>query len=831
MKQHKPLIKALTMSSLFLLDKAYAETFDTSLMAGKSRESDLSRFYANSEIPAGKQDVDIYVNNTWKGRYSLVFGGVKDDIKISYEDSALLGINMGGLPAAQPGADSLQVSQLVQGGSFILDISTLSLKLTVPQSYVNRSEAGYVDPKFWDHGVPAFLFGYNAMHYSIQSKKGGSSSDELYSGLDFGINFAGWQFRENSSLRKSSSENLKYQKNTRYLQKNIASITSNFKLGDFYSEGDLFDSIRVRGVALTSDINMLPNSKQGFSPIVRGVAQTNALVKVIQNGSVVYQESVPPGAFTFDNIQPTGSAGDLTVVVHEADGREQSFSVPFSAVPNMLKEGISQYSLVAGKVNQTNTDYNPDFVQGTLRYGLNNLLTGYAGTTLSNDYRAYLLGSGLNLPIGAVSVDVTQSNTQLKNQSKSGQSVRVSYSKFLDVTATNFTLAAYRYSTEGYYSFSDAIYSQDGYRELERQINDYRDRLDEDDAPILDLNTWDALRSARPRNTFNLSLNQRLKDNWGTIFFSGTQRDYWTNNTKSREYQFGYTNVVGEVNYSISANRVRNSNRDEETRFYLSMTMPFDIAGNRVYLNSGASLVDSRYQQSNISVSGNALESNRLSYTMAASNQNGGDNTASVNTSYRSNVATVGASYGESSDYRQTGLGARGSIVMIPGHILASNEIGSTMMVVEAPKAKGLMVNGDQSIVTNKEGLALVPYATPYRLNSVTLSDTGNSSGAEIVGNIANTVPFAGTVNLVKFETDQRQSYTVQARKTDGGPLPFGAEVLDKTGQSVGFVGQASVLYIKSEEKPEHLEVRLSNGNCIIREQNLVTNTSQKVCR
>jgi len=420
---------------------------------------------------------------------------------------------------------------------------------------------------------------------------------------------------------------------------------------------------------------------------------------------------------------------------------------------------------------------------------------------------------------------------QLKNQSKSGQSVRVSYSKFLDVTDTNFTLAAYRYSTEGYYSFSDAIYSQEGYRELEKQINDYRNRLDEDNAPILDLNTWDALRSARPRNTFNLSLNQRLNDNWGTVFFSGTQRDYWTNNTKSREYQMGYTNAVGQVNYSLSANRVRNSNRDEETRFYLSMTMPFDIAGNRAYLNSGASLVDSRYQQSNVSVSGNALESNRLSYTVAASNQNGGNNTASVNTSYRSNVSTVGASYGESSDYRQTGLGARGSIVMIPGHILASNEIGSTMMVVEAPKAKGLMVNGDQSIVTNKDGLALVPYATPYRLNSVTLSDSGNSSGAEIIGNIANTVPFAGTVNHVKFETDQRQSYTVQARKADGGPLPFGAEVLDKSGESIGFIGQASVLYIKSEEKPDYLEVRLSDGSCIIRSSETTTSTFTHICK
>ncbi|WP_277761066.1 fimbria/pilus outer membrane usher protein [Pseudomonas sp. A34-9] len=830
MKPHKTFIKVLTVSSLFLLDKAYAETFDTSLMAGKSRESDLSRFYSSSEIPAGKQDIDIYVNSIWKGRYSLVFGEVKDDIKISYEDSELLGINMNGLPVARSAADNLQISELVQGGSFLLDISTLSLKLTVPQSYVNRSEAGYVDPKFWDQGVPAFLFGYNAMHYSAQSKNGGSSSDDLYSGLDFGINFAGWQFRESSSLRKRSSENFKYQNNTRYLQKNIASITSNFKLGDFYSAGDLFDSIRVRGVSLTSDINMLPNSKQGFSPIVRGVAQTNALVKVIQNGNVVYQESVPPGAFTFDNIQPTGSAGDLTVVVREADGREQSFTVPFSAVPNMLKEGISKYSLVAGKVNQTNTDYNPGFMQGTLQYGFNNLLTGYAGTTLSNDYRAYLVGSGLNLPIGAVSVDVTQSNTQLKNQSKSGQSVRVSYSKFLDVTATNFTLAAYRYSTEGYYSFSDAIYSQEGYRQLERQINDYRSRLDEDEAPILDLNTWDALRNARPRNTFNLSLNQRLNDNWGSVFFSGTQRDYWTNNTKSREYQFGYTNAVGEVNYSLSANRVRNSNRDEETRFYLSMTMPFDIAGSRAYLNSGASLVDSRYQQSNVSVSGNALESNRLSYTVAGSNQNGGNNTASVNTSYRSNVSTVGASYAESSDYRQTGLGARGSIVMIPGHVLASNEVGSTMMVVEAPKAEGLMVNGDQSIVTNKDGLALVPYATPYRLNSVTLSDSGNSSGAEIIGNIANAVPFAGTVNHVKFETDQRQSYIVQARKADGGPLPFGAEVLDKTGQSIGFIGQASVLYIKSEVKPEYLEVRLKSGSCILRKPDLTTTTTQNTC-
>ncbi|WP_268605477.1 fimbria/pilus outer membrane usher protein, partial [Escherichia coli] len=92
--------------------------------------------------------------------------------------------------------------------------------------------------------------------------------------------------------------------NTRYVQRGFAAIKSNLTMGDFYSPGDLFDSIRVRGGALASDINMRPNSQQGFSPIVRGVAQSNALVKVLQNGNLIYQENVPPGAFTLDNILP-----------------------------------------------------------------------------------------------------------------------------------------------------------------------------------------------------------------------------------------------------------------------------------------------------------------------------------------------------------------------------------------------------------------------------------------------------------------------------------------------------------------------------------------------
>lgn len=832
MKLNKKALSLLTASSFLMLENASAIEFDTSLLAGSSRESDLSRFYINSDMPAGTQEVDIYVNNNWKGRYSLNFGETRDDINISYQDAALLGIDMADLPAPEDERAMLPIASLVRGGSTELDVGSLSLRLTVPQSHVLRSEAGYVDPKFWDRGVSALMLGYNTTYYRVKSKQGGKEvTDDFYTGLESGVNLAGWQFRDNSSYRKASGQDGKWQNNTRYVQKGFAGIKSNFTAGDFYSPGELFDSVRMRGVSLASDINMRPNSQQGFSPVVHGVAQTNALVKVIQSGNVVYQENVPPGAFVLDNIQPTGSAGDLLVVVKEADGREQSFTVPFSAVPNMLKQGVNKYSLLVGEVKQSNTDYQPGFVQGTLQYGFNNLVTGYAGGIISDDYRSYLLGSGWNLPIGAVSLDVTHANTSLKDRRESGQSFRIAYSKFLDATATNFTLAAYRYSTKGYYSFSDAIYAHEGYRQFEKRFNDRRENEEGGESADLDMNTWDALRSARPRNTFNLNLNQRLDDGWGTVYFSGTQRDYWTQNGKSREYQLGYSNAYGKVSYNVSASRVRNASQQEETRYYFSVSLPLAMFDTPAYLSSGMTATNSRYQQSNISLSGNALESNRLSYAVAASNQRGGNNMGSANVAYRASFSTLGASYSESSSYRQAGLSTRGSLVAIPWHVLASNEFGNTMTVVEAPKAAGLMVNGDESIVTNGAGLALVPYATPYRENSVTLSDTGNSSGAEIIGNIANSVPYAGAVNYLRFETDQRQSYTLRAYKHDGKPLPFGAEVLDDAGESIGYIGQASMLYLRADREPKALTVRLRNGSCRIERPALAPDAAPGVCQ
>lgn len=69
------------------------------------------------------------------------------------------------------------------------------------------------------------------------------------------------------------------------------------------SNGTIFDSLGFRGIKLESD-NMLPDSMRGFAPTIKGIANSNAIVTVKQNSFVIYQISVPPGAFEIKDLMP-----------------------------------------------------------------------------------------------------------------------------------------------------------------------------------------------------------------------------------------------------------------------------------------------------------------------------------------------------------------------------------------------------------------------------------------------------------------------------------------------------------------------------------------------
>ncbi len=58
---------------------------------------------------------------------------------------------------------------------------------------------------------------------------------------------------------------------------------------------------------LKSDSDMLPDSER-LCPIIRGSAHSNAQVVVRQNGYIIYQNTVAPGAFEINDLYPPAAA-------------------------------------------------------------------------------------------------------------------------------------------------------------------------------------------------------------------------------------------------------------------------------------------------------------------------------------------------------------------------------------------------------------------------------------------------------------------------------------------------------------------------------------------
>lgn len=341
-------------------------------------------------------------------------------------------------------------------------------------------------------------------------------------------------------------------------------LLGTLRAGDQYTSSEIFDSVRFTGVRLFRDMQMLPNSKQNFTPLVQGIAQTNALVTIEQNGFVVYQKEVPPGPFSIADLQLAGGGADLDVTVREADGSINTWLVPYASVPNMLQPGVSKYDFSAGRSHIEGADNQADFTQISYQYGLNNLLTLYGGTMLSNHYNAFTLGTGWNTRIGAISLDATRAHSKQDNGDVfDGQSYQIAYNKYLTQTLTRFGLAAYRYSSQDYRTFNDHVWAnnKNNYRRDKNDVYDIADYYQNDFGR---------------KNTFSANVSQSLPEGWGAVSLSALWRDYWGRSGTSKDYQISYSNTFQKINYTLSASQTYDEDHNEDKRFNLFISIPFD---------------------------------------------------------------------------------------------------------------------------------------------------------------------------------------------------------------------------------------------------------------
>lgn len=161
------------IASLFAEALAAEETFDTNFMFGGMKGVKDSHYqFTDDALVAGEYNLDVYVNNKWRGKYDLTVKEQPGESCLSLSQLQQLGIKTEGLNKKAQ-AQCITLRQAVQGGKYHFDISTLTLELSVPQAFVDELEEGYASPESWDRGVNAFYTSYYASQYYSDYKSAG----------------------------------------------------------------------------------------------------------------------------------------------------------------------------------------------------------------------------------------------------------------------------------------------------------------------------------------------------------------------------------------------------------------------------------------------------------------------------------------------------------------------------------------------------------------------------------------------------------------------------------------------------------------------------------
>ncbi|WP_201314146.1 fimbria/pilus outer membrane usher protein [Dyella sp. EPa41] len=761
---------------------------------------------ATASMDVGQLRLDVSIPQESLRRQAR--GYVSPDLWDQGKAAFLLGYNFNAYSLDQSYSGSR-----TQAGGTAVGIDGSQVQVQGSQYYTPGPGGNYVPSATGD-----YMLGTHGQYVPVQRgtfvpmQRGGYSSNDInaYLGLNLGINVMGWRIRSQETTQwDQRTGRTQWTNINTTATHDITRWKAQFTVGDGYTQGVVFDTTPFRGITLYSDDRMLPDSQQGYAPVVRGTANTQARVEVRQSGNLLYQTTVAPGAFVINDLYATGYGGDLTVTVFEADGSVHGFLVPYSAVPMLLRPGISRWAITDGQVHNTALrNDKPYFVEGTYQRGINNGLTLYGGaqSTYRNLYHAYLGGAAINTPIGAFALDVTHSNTTFKGAtSLSGYSTRVSYSKVIPSAGTTFALASYRYSNGNFLSLSDAVITQDLMASM------HTSKLD-------------AVSLMRSKQRLNVTVNQNFGDRYGQLYFNGSRNTYWQGMPSATTYQLGYNNSYRRVSFGITAGRTyttgpmyNGSHYDNQFGVNLSIPLGGPSSRSAPMLQFSAMHDDVMGDSDRAGVSGTFGKDNQFNYGASASYSDYGNRrsqtTGSGNLGWQAPYASLNGSYSYSNHYQQASVSAAGGAVVHGGGITLAPQLdlNSAIGVIEAPDARGARVSSSGQATVDGRGYAVATNLMPYRMNDVTLDPVGTSIDVELQTTRLQTAPRVGAVVPLKFATLSGRAVLIRATQADGKAIPLGAEVFDAGGQSAGIVGQGGQLFVRTADASGVLDVRWGN--------------------
>lgn len=791
------------------------EQFNTDFLQDINDEISIDTVKNGHSIAPGSYKFEVVINQQSLENVLIRFYKNTDKQVVPCLDQSFIdhfGILFSSPEQKQQDAEGCYLISALPQAKLYANIDKQKLELTLAQVNLNKLPQGYVSPQSFNEGINAVLLSYTANTNVVKNQRGEQKQNSSVL-LNGGFNWGAWRYRNQSNLTQYSHSARRWQTTANKLERNIISKQARLELGDSFSNNDVFDSINFRGVQISRDMAQLPTSLQNYAPIIRGTALTNALVEIKQNGYLVYSTNVSPGQFVIDDLYAANQSGDLEVSIKESDGRVEKFVQPYAAVPNMIRPNQYKYQLSAGQYRSGSSDTeHPYFAQFSLAYGLNNYLSPYTGVIVAEDYHA--ISSGLAWMMGSLgsfSTDLTYAqNTRLDGEKQDGTSMRFLYSKSLNQLGTHFNLVGYRYSTQGFYSLSDAVQEKSQWRNGSYEYR-YEDSSRTDDPMLSDNQRYRSYYSStfyNKKNQAQVSVNQDL-GKWGQFYASLIKTDYWQKNSDVESWQVGYNNNFKRVNFGAYYQQDRSlfgsSNYTAGVTLNFRLDQLKSLKQHDVTLNNSYRYSEFSGSTQQSALSASFLDDKNLNLQLQVAHA--AENKTSVGLSSNYHGAKFNSNFGYSYDpqYQQMSAGISGGILLHKDGLMFGQQTNSNPILVEAKGAEGVRIENQPGLKIDRNGYAMISGSSAYIKNRVALraEDLGQNISVDqtVVNDI---VPTKMAIVKVKFEVKAGTNVLATLTYRDK-LLMTGAVILNQQDTQVGIVGLNGQAYLTAVESGQTL--------------------------
>lgn len=788
-------MKALKLSAFimsFLSSDLYADElaeYDLSLIHGRVERIDITAITTGKGVLSGTYPMTIVLNEKSYGLIPVTMTVISGEMHIIWNQELL-----NALPFSDKLYDILLHSSILSGPvACEIDLAAMTLSCKVDQKELRPSQTNYANKAARDNGVNAFMASYR-INYNRYKAHDGDSNENSNASVLTGANIGAWRAR--TKLYTSSNNKEGTNINESVIFRNLNSINSQIKIGFDFTANNMLDSFRYKGVSLATDTSMLPPESVDFMPVVSGTVHTNATITVKKNGTIVYQENVPPGQYLLKGIPSI--QGEFTVEEREADGTLTIRSYYGSGLSQFIRKDEFRYESVVGTYAGYSSAYKPEFLLGTAQYGLTENMNVYSGGIIASQYNAIVYGTLANIGmLGALSADNTHSvatKVTSSNSRFSGSQSKIQYSKRIDSTATQLYLGTAMYN-QNFLGFSD-------YTEIGNYYNSDYALKSRQSAGIIQPFGKNYVNIQFQKNTYKRDIT---KENYIVSLNGVLENRKLNSSTWSLQYQNLsyksqiYSNVDHQLFVSISTPLGINR------KTYLTQAIRADKAGS------------GRYQTSLSGTSDDSKSNYNIGYIRDVFNDTE-NNTFNGSVGYKGSATGVDGYVSGSNSSSQLGGQLQGSLVFVGNQLAMSSRPlsrESTIALIDTAGISGAKVNHSE---TSFLGTSIVDNLSPYRFNKMSLD--ASSLPADVVAGATakNFAPTKGAVAKITFDIEKKNIAIITLDHLSNPP-PLGVSIFDENDREIGMVSNMNEIYIDKFDEKQKRTIRWGNNNC-----NLIVN-------